>query len=98
MQEHKSLLNEQDAQLDQLGNAVSRVKALGGVMRDELQEQNVMLEDLEEGVDQADSGMQAMQKKLKSLTTEIKSSDKAMYSIIGCLSLLLAVLTFMVLS
>ena len=98
MQEHASLIKEQDDQLDELGNAVSRVKALGHVMKDELGEQAVMLEQLEEDVEKADSGMQSMQKKLKGLLEEAKNSDKAMYSIIGCLLLILAFLTFSVLS
>ena len=98
MQESKQLLKEQDQELDQLGDAVKRVKALGGVMRDELAEQAVMLEELEEDVDKADAGMQSMQKKLKGLLDEAKNSDKAMYSIIGCLLLILAFLTFSVLS
>ena len=42
---------------------MKRVKALGGVMRDELSEQAVILEQLEEDVDKADSGMQTMNKK-----------------------------------
>jgi len=77
---------------------VKRVKALGGVMRDELSEQAVILEQLEEDVDKADSGMQTMNKKLKGLVEAAKSSDKAMYSVICCLLTILGVLTFMVLS
>ena len=98
MQEHASLIKEQDDQLDELGNAVSRVKALGHVMKDELGEQAVMLEQLEEDVEKADSGMQSMQKKLRGLVEDAKNSDRAMYSIIGCLTLVLMILTFMVLS
>ena len=97
-QEQKSLLKEQDQEIDKLGDAVKRVKALGGVMRDELSEQNVILDQLEEDVDRADSGMQTMQKKLRSMVEDAKNSDKAMYSIICCLLSVLAILTFMVLS
>lgn len=98
MQEHASLIKDQDQELDKLGDAVSRVKALGGVMRDELAEQAVILEQLEEDVDRADTGMQSMQKRLHGLVEQTKNSDKALYAIIGCLLLLLAVLTMMVLS
>ena len=98
MQEQKSLLKEQDQEIDKLGDAVKRVKALGGVMRDELAEQAVMLDELESDVDKADEGMNSMQKRLKGLLAEAKNSDKALYSVIGCLMLLLGVLTFMVLS
>ena len=98
MQEQKSLLKEQDAELEQLGLGVKRVKALAGVMKDEIDEQVVMLENLEDDVDKTDSNMQSMQKKLKTLVDDTKNSDKALWSIIGCLLLLLALLTFMALS
>ena len=67
-------------------------------MRDELNEQNVILEELESDVERTDSNMQTMQKKLHKLVEQTKSSDKALWSIIGCLLILLAVLTFLVLS
>ena len=89
MQEQKGLLKEQDVEIDKLGDAVKRVKALGGVMRDELSEQNVLLDELEEDVDKAESGMATMQKKLKGMVDETKKSDKAMYSIMACLTMLL---------
>lgn len=98
MQEQKALLKEQDTQLEKLGDGVLRVKALAGVMKEELQEQEVMLEDLESDVDKAESNMQSMQKKMKGLMDEAKNSDKALWSIIVCLIVLLAVLVIMVLS
>lgn len=98
MQEQKALLKEQDTQLEKLGDGVLRVKALAGVMKEELQEQEVMLEDLESDVDKAESNMQSMQKKMKGLMDEAKNSDKALWSIIVCLIVLLAILVIMVLS
>ena len=98
MQEQSKLLKEQDQELDKLHDGIKRVKALGGIMKDELDEQNMMLEELEEDVDRANEGMQGMQKKMKGLLEAAKNSDKAMYTAIGCLSLLLIALTFMVLS
>lgn len=98
MQEQKALLREQDAELDQLGAGVKRVKALASVMKDEIDEQVVMLENLEDDVDKTDSNMQSMQKKLKTLVEDTKNSDKALWSIIGCLLVMLGILTFMVLS
>ena len=96
--EQKSLLKEQDQEVEALGDAVKRVKALGGIMRDELSEQNVILDELESDVDKADSGMRTMQKKLKGMVDQAKSSDKAMYSVIACLVVILVILTLMVLS
>ena len=92
------MLKEQDAELDQLGQGVQRVKALAKVMNNELSEQVVMLDSLEEDIDKTDSDMQSMQKKLKGLVEQAKSSDKALWTIIACLSVLLAVLIIMVLS
>ena len=98
MQEQKALLKEQDGQIEKLGEGVLRVKALAGVMKDELQEQEVMLEDLESDVDRADSAMLSMQKKMKGFMDDAKNSDKALWSIIACLIVLLVVLVLMVLS
>ena len=96
--EQEKLVKEQDAELDQLGQGVKRVKALASVMKEEIDEQVVMLENLEDDVDKTDSNMQSMQKKLKTLVEDTKNSDKALWSIIGCLLVMLGILTFMVLS
>ena len=96
--EQEKLVSEQDSELDKLGMGVKRVKALAGVMKEEIDEQVVMLEKLEDDVDKTDANMQSMQKKLKGLVDDAKNSDKALWSIIGCLIVLLTILTFMVLS
>ena len=98
MQEQKALLKQQDGDLEKLGQGVQRVKALAGVMKEELQEQTVMLEDLEEEVDKTDTTMQSMSKKMKALASEAQNSDRALWSIIGCLLIVLAILVIMVLS
>ena len=49
-------------------------------------------------MDRTDANMQTMQTKLRGLVEDAKNSDKALWGIIGCLLVLLAVLTFMVLS
>ena len=98
MQEQKALLKEQDGELEKLGQGVQRVKALAGVMKKELQEQTVILEDLESDVDRTDSMMQNMSKKMKQLANDAKNSDRALWSIIACLLVLLGVLVIMVLS
>jgi len=98
MQEQERLVKEQDEQLESLGQGVSRVKALAGVMKNELDEQAVILDRLEDDVERTDSSMRSMQKRLGSLLEQAKSSDRALWSVIGCLLVLLAVLTFLVLS
>jgi hypothetical protein len=58
----------------------------------------VILDSLEDDIERTDTTMQAMNKKLRSLVDQTKQSDRAQWSIIGCLLVLLAVLTFMLLS
>ena len=85
MQQHASLLQEQDGALDQLEGGIKRIKALGGVMKTELAEQQVMLDALDEDLEQADSQMQSMTKKLNTLIDDTKKNDYAQYGIIACL-------------
>jgi t-SNARE complex subunit (syntaxin) len=92
-----ALLRQQDDELSVLGKGVQRVKALAGVMRDELHEQEVILEKLEEDVERADSALGSMGKKMRTMVEEAKSSDRALWTTIGCLSLLLAFLVYLVL-
>jgi len=93
-----SLLQQQDAELGQLGAGVKRVKALAGIMRDELREDEVILEKLEEDVERTDTAMRGMSKRMGSLVEEAKNSDRALYTTIVLLSLLLAFLVYQVLS
>jgi len=98
MQQHADLLREQDNELEQLEGGIKRIKALGHVMKDELAEQAVILESLEDDVEKADSNMQSLRSKMSSMINDAKNNDKALWSIIFCLSLLLGFLTFLVLS
>ena len=97
----KSLLQqerEQDEQADQLHSGVLRIKEQAGLIKRELDDQNVILEKLEEDVDKAEGNMSALNKKMRTMVEEAKNSDKAMYTVIICLMILLGVLTMMVLS
>ena len=93
-----SLLQQQDAELGQLGDGVKRVKALAGLMREELREQDVILESLEEDVERTDTSMKSMSKRMGSLVEQAKNSDRALWTTIVLLSLLLAFLVYQVLS
>ena len=97
MADQQALLKEQDAELDVLGDSVKRVKGLAGVMRDELSEQNVILEGLEEDVEKTDSSMNSMTKKMSVLMEQATSSDHALYSVIAFLLCLLGFLLYLVL-
>jgi t-SNARE complex subunit (syntaxin) len=97
----KSLLQqerEQDEQADRLHSGVLRIKEQAGLIKRELDDQNVILEKLEEDVDKAEGNMSALNKKMRTMVEEAKNSDKAMYTVIICLMILLGVLTMMVLS
>ena len=96
-EQHQQLLKKQDETLDTLGAGVSRVKALAGVMAEELSEQAVILDKLEDDVDRTDTEMGSLNKKLRSLVEQAKGSDRALYSIIGCLVVLLIVLLVLIL-
>ncbi len=91
------LMQQQDETLDHLSAGVGRVKALAGVMRDELGEQAVILDSLDDDMDKADTSMRGMQRKLKAMVNDAKRSDRTLYAIICCLSVLFVILFFMVL-
>ena len=96
--EHGLLLQQQDAALDTLGQGVQRVKALAGVMRDELHEQSVILDSLDDDVEQADGAMHSMQKRMRSLMERTRSSERAHLGIIACLLVVLTILLMGILS
>jgi phage shock protein A len=81
-----------------LHSGVLRIKEQAGLIKRELDDQNVILEKLEEDVDKAEGNMSALNKKMRTMVEEAKNSDKAMYTVIICLMILLGVLTMMVLS
>ncbi|KAL1507693.1 hypothetical protein AB1Y20_007306 [Prymnesium parvum] len=92
------LARQQDEELGRLGAGVKRVKALAGLMRDELHEQDVILETLEEDVERTDSAMKSMSTRMGGLIEQAKGSDRALWTTIVVLSLLLAFLVYQVLS
>ena len=73
MAEQASLLRQQDETLATLGQGVQRVKALAGVMNEELSEQAVILDSLDDDVNKTDSAMHTMNRKLKTLVADAKS-------------------------
>ena len=64
---HKSLLQqeqEQDDHADQLHSGVLRIKEQAGLIKRELDDQNIILERLEEDVDKAEGNMSALNRKM----------------------------------
>jgi chromosome segregation ATPase len=97
-QQTQRLLREQDASLEVLGQGVKRVKALAGDLRTELKDQSVILDNLEDDIEHADSSMKAMRLRMQSLAVQASSSERAQWSLIACLLLIFGVLTLLVLS
>ena len=79
----------------QLGEAVGRLKQLGGAMGQELASQNAMLSDLEAGLDETASGMDALKGKMRALLPKHEPKQKMA---ICFLSVLLIILVILVLS
>jgi len=97
-QQTQRLLREQDASLDVLGQGVKRIKSLAGDVRTELRDQAVILDSLDGDIENADSSMKSMRSRMQALATQASSSERAQWSIIACLLLILGVLTLLVLS
>lgn len=97
-QQTQRLLKEQDESLDVLGQGVKRVKALAGDLRTELKDQAVILDNLDDDIEQADSSMKSMRSRMQALAAQASSSERAQMSLIVCLLIILGVLTMLVLS
>ena len=93
----QSAIERQDETLEMLGSGVQRVKALAGTMRDELHDQAVILDNLDDDMDRTETSMNSMSKKLNSLMTAAKSSERGQWAMIACLLLTLGVLVLTVL-
>ena len=66
---HKSLLQqeaEQDDHADQLHTGVLRIKEQAGLIKRELDDQNIILERLEDDVDKAEGSMSSLNRKMQS--------------------------------
>jgi syntaxin 8 len=61
---HTRVLREQDEQLDTLGQSISRTRMIGIQMGNELDEQNDLLEDVEQGVDRHSYTLDGAQRRL----------------------------------
>nr|POE46744.1 isoepoxydon dehydrogenase patn [Quercus suber] len=87
---HSQVLQEQDAQLDLLGQSVGRTRILGIQMGSELDEQAELLEDVERGVDRHSSTLERAQKRLGHIAR--KSKDNWNWVVIGILICILVLL------
>ncbi|EMC91659.1 hypothetical protein BAUCODRAFT_116542 [Baudoinia panamericana UAMH 10762] len=64
---HKQVIQDQDQQLQTLGQSVSRQRMLGIQIGDELDEHNVMLDDVESGVDRHQSTLDRARRRLENV-------------------------------
>lgn len=87
---HKQVLQEQDDQLDTLGQSIRRQRTLGLQMGEELDEHVEMLDDIEAGVDRHQGTLDRASKRLN--TVARKAKDNWSWITIACLILLLILL------
>lgn len=87
---HTQTLRDQDEQLDSLGQSIGRQRVLGIQMGNELEEQNVLLEDVERGVDRHATTLERARKRLG--TVARKSKGNWSWVTIGILIVILVLL------
>lgn len=87
---HKQVLQDQDAQLDTLGQSIGRQRMLGIQMGNELDEHNELLDDVERGVDRHSNTLTGAQKRLSHIAR--KSRDNWNWITITILIIVLVLL------
>ena len=87
---HKQVLQDQDEQLDTLGQSVGRQRMMGIQMGDELDEQNELLQDVESGVDRHTTTLDRAMKRVGYVGR--KSKDNWSWVTIGILIVILVLL------
>lgn len=71
---HKQVIRDQDEQLDQLGMSIGRQRDLSIQMGNELDDQAIMLEDVEEGVDRHQGTLDRAMKRLNGISKKAKDN------------------------
>jgi len=87
---HKQVLSDQDAQLDALSSSIGRQRMLGIQMGDEMDDQNAMLDDVEQGVDRFQGNLDRARGRLGKVAR--KAKDNWSWVTIGVLILILVLL------
>ncbi|KAI6893387.1 hypothetical protein D0869_14710 [Hortaea werneckii] len=87
---HTQRLQEQDEDLDTLGQSISRQRVLGMQMGEELDDQNALLDDVESGVDRHSGTLDRARKRLGNVAR--KSKDNWNWVTIGILICILVLL------
>lgn len=90
----QEMLTHQDESLDVLGQSAARLGMISLEISDELQAQNKMLDEMGEDLDQADINLEIVTRKTKELIK--KSGGCKYFSIIVVLSLVVAILFFLI--
>lgn len=85
----RTTIDEQDRQLDSLGNAVTRLTLLSGDIKTELVEQDKLLDNLQTDMDDAGNRMEVV---MASLNKLLKSKDGCQIGIIVTLAIILIIL------
>lgn len=87
---HKQVIQDQDEQLDTLGRSIGRQRELSIAMGNELDDQAVLLEDVEQGVDRHTTSLEGARKRLGTISR--KAKDNWSWVTIGVLVLTLVLL------
>ena len=85
----RTTIEAQDQQLDNLGNAVTRLTLLSGDIKTELVEQDKLLDNLQTDMDDAGNRMEVV---MASLNKLLKSKDGCQIGIIVTLAIILIIL------
>ena len=94
VKQQKAMMNQQDRDLDVLGDAVGRIGLIAQELGGEITAQNKMIDELDEDMDQAQGNIDLVTAKTKDLIK--KSGGCQWFALIVCLVVILVALAFLV--
>lgn len=89
MGEQQQIMREQDEQLNVVGHSIGRLKEIGALIGDEVEDQNVLLDDFYSDMGQTEKRMSMVQKKVDKILDKV--DGKKQNIIIGVLIIIMIV-------